>query len=155
MATFETVLSSILDLDEKEILSSTSGDWEMLDPEFNEPMFGSLFAHRTDDGFEDCVLGVDFDDSYVMCIVVAKPKFRWHGHHLRVTKGKELHRIPVLTPPTKAQLEQIVSAVEDGVQQTRKKWTLCEHCGESRPAAYIEEPGVCMGCAHEVLGIVY
>ena len=155
MVTFTSLLAEILQLDDSKGLPSIPGHWEELEADLNEFNMSRFWGHSIDGGFTDCVLEVDFDDLYVKNVVISIPKFTWRVHHLHVEKGPELRRVPVATPQTDAVTDQVVAAVRHGIEQSRRQWKTCTHCGDSQPVAYMQEPHICMGCAPDVLGIVY
>ena len=155
MATFADVLTQIFSSREVSTPFEVPGAWEPLQVDFTEPNWGAIWSHSLDEDFADCVLGIEFDDDYLLNIVISRPKFNWRGHELKVMRGGELKRIVVAPPPSDAVVREVHSAVVDGISQTRRGWKTCKHCGGRQPSAYMQERGVCMGCAPKVLGIVY
>jgi hypothetical protein len=155
MATFAEVLTQIFDPREAEIPFEVPGVWETLQADFTDPSWGAIWSHSIDEDFADCVLCVEFDDEYGLNIVISRPKFNWRVHQLQVLRGRELKRILVASPPSDDTFREICTSVADGITQTRRSWKTCKHCGCRQPSAYMQEPGVCMGCAPTVLGIIY
>ena len=155
MATFAEVLGQILPSREVTTRFEVAGVWETLETDFADPNRGAIWSHSLDDDFADCVLGVEFDDEYLLNIVISRPKFNWRGHELQVTRGRELRRIVVTPPTSEGTFREIYTAVVEGISRTRRSWKPCKHCGEERPSAYMQERGICMGCAPTVLGIIY
>ena len=155
MATFAEVLTQIFSSREVSAPFEVAGVWEPLQTDFTDPNWGAIWSHSLDDDFADCVLGVEFDDEYLLNIVISRPKFNWQVHQLQVTRGRELKRIAVAPPPSDVTFREIYAAVVDGISKTRRSWKTCKHCEGRQPSAYMQERGVCMGCAPSVLGIIY
>jgi hypothetical protein len=155
MATFAEVLGEIFPSREISTAFEVAGVWEPLQTDFTDPNSGAIWSHSLDDDFADCVLGVEFDDEYLLNIVISRPKFNWQVHQLQVTRGWELRRIVVTPPPSDVTFREVHAAVVDGISQNRRGWKTCKHCGGRQPSAYMQERGVCMGCAPDVLGIIY
>jgi hypothetical protein len=155
MATFAELITQIFHPGEVKTLLKITGGWEALQTDFPESNRGDIWFHRLDEDFADCVLGFEFDDKYLMNIVISRPKFCWHDNELWVSKGREYHRIVVTTQETEAAVLEVCNAVTVGISQTRRGWKRCKHCGGRHPSAYMQEAGVCMGCAPSVLGVIY
>ena len=155
MATFAEVLRQIFPSREVTTLLDVPGVWEPLQADFTEPNSDAIWSHNLDEDFPDCVLGVEFDDDYFLNIVISRPKFYWRVHQLQVKRGRELKRIVVTPPPSDVTFREVHAAVVGAISQTRRSWKTCKHCGNRQPFAYMQERGVCMGCAPSVLGIVY
>ncbi len=155
MATFAGLIAQIFHPGEVNTRWEITGEWEALQTDFPESAWHALWSHSLDEDFADCVLGLKFDDKYLMSIVISRPQFSWHGHELRVGKGREYQRIVVSRREPEAVVLEACNAVMDGISQTRRGWKTCKHCGGSQPSAYMHEAGVCMGCASSVLGVVY
>ena len=155
MATFAELMTQIVHSAYVKTRLEIAGEWEALQTDFTEPNWGAMWFHSVDEGFADCVLGVEFDDEYSLNIVISRPKFSWHGHELRVGRGREYQRIVVSGRETEAVVLEVCTAVTVGISQTRRGWKRCKHCGSRQPCAYMHEAGVCMGCASSVLGVVY
>lgn len=155
MATFSEVLTRIFPSQEGEIPFEVAGAWEPLQTDFTDPSWGYIWSHSLDEGFADCILGVEVDDENVMSIVISQPKFNWRVHELQVTKGRELNRIVVPPLTSDITFREIHAAVVDGISEIRRGWKACKHCGGRQPSAYMQERGICMGCAPTVLGIIY
>ena len=155
MATFAELITQIFHPGEVNTRLEITGQWEALQTDFPKPNWGDGWFHRLDEDFADCVLGVEFDDEYSLIIVISRPKFSWHGHQLRVGKGREYQRIVVSGRETGAVVLEACTAVMGGISQTRRGWKRCKHCGGRQPYAYMQERGVCMGCAPSVLGVIY
>lgn len=154
MATFDEVLTRIFHSREVKVRLEVPGEWESLETDFTRSDWGPTWSHSLDEGFSDCIIGVEFDDEYLMNIVISRPKFNWRVHQLQVTKGRELKRI-VVAPLSDVTVRDVHTAVVDGISQNRRSWKTCKHCGGRQPSAYMQERGVCMGCAPDVLGIIY
>ena len=155
MATFAEVLGQIFPSHEIRTPFEVAGVWEPMEADFTEPSWGFIWSHSLDNDFADCVLGVDFDDDYLLNVVISRPKFHWQVHRLLVARGRELKRIVVAPAPSDVKIREVHSAVVDGISEIRRSWQTCKHCGSKRPSAYMQERGVCMGCAPSVLGIIY
>jgi hypothetical protein len=155
MATFAEVLGQIFPSREVTTPLEVAGAWEPLETDFTNPNRGAIWSHSLDDDFADCILGVEFDDEYLMTIVISRSKFSWHGHQLRLGEGREYQRIVVTARETETVVQEVYIAVVDGISQTRRSWKICNHCGGRQPSAYMQERGICMGCAPSALGIVY
>jgi hypothetical protein len=155
MATFAELMTQIVHSAYVKTRLEIAGEWEALQTDFPESNWHALWSHSLDEDFADCVLGLEFDDKYLMNIVISRPKFCWHGHELRVGKGREYQRIVVTAREPEAVVLEACNAVMDGISQTRRGWKRCKHCGGRQPCAYMHEAGVCMGCASSVLGVVY
>lgn len=155
MATFAKVLGQIFPSREVTTPFDVAGVWELLQTDFTDPNWDAIWSHSLDDDFADCVLGVEFDDECLLNIVISRPKFNWRVHQLQVKRGHELERIVVTPPTSDVTFREIYTAVVDGISRTRRSWKTCKHCGEKRPSAYMQERGICMGCAASVLGMVY
>ncbi|MDA9917723.1 hypothetical protein N9D44_00225 [Pontimonas sp.] len=155
MVTLAELLTQICEPSEVKTPSGVPGVWEELQTDFTDLDWDPIWSHSLDKGFSDCILGVEFDDRYLMNIVISRPKFEWRVHQSRVKKGRELQRIVVIPPMSDSTIQQVHTAVVDGISQTRRSWKKCKHCGGRQPSAYMQEAGVCMGCAPTVLGLVY
>lgn len=155
MATFDELLKQIFSSRDLSIPFDVPGVWEPLQADFTEPNWGAIWSHSLDEDFSDCVLGVEFDDEYLMNVVISRPKFEWQVHRLRVKRGREIQRIVSKPPVSDFKIQEVHTAVVDGISQTRRSWKKCKHCGGRQPSAYMEERGICMGCAPSVLGIIY
>jgi hypothetical protein len=155
MATFTELIAEVFRHDQVEIPAAIPGDWEPLAPDSIKPCLGPIWSHRVAEGFSDCLLFVDCDDTYSMNIVISRPRFNWQGHELQVSEGQEYQRIVVSAPPTDATIREVCNAVVEGIAETLRAWKTCKHCGGRQPSAYMQASGICMGCASSVLGIVY
>lgn len=155
MATFAEVLGQIFPSHEVTTPLEVAGVWEPLQTDFTDSNWGSIWSHSRDDDFADCILGVEFDDDYLLNIVISRPKFNWRVHHLQVMRGQELKRIVVTPPVSDYTIQEVHTAVVRGITECRRSWQSCNHCGDRQPSAYMQERGVCMGCAPSVLGMVY
>ena len=155
MATFAEVLGQIFPSHEVSTPLEVAGVWEPLQTDFTDPNWGAIWSHTLDEDFADCVLGVEFDNDYLMNIVISRPKFEWQVHRLRVKRGREIQRVVVKPPVSDSTIQKVHTAVVDGIFQARRSWKKCKHCGGRQPFAYMQERGVCMGCAPAVLGIIY
>lgn len=155
MATFAEIITQIFHPGEIKTRLEITGKWEALQTDSPESNWGDSWFHRLDEDFADCVLGVELDEYRLMNIVISRPKFCWHGHELRVGKGREYQRIVVSGRETEAVVLEVCTAVMGGISHTRRGWKRCKHCGGRQPYAYMHEAGVCMGCAPSVLGVVY
>lgn len=137
MARFAEVLTEIFPSREFGTPFEVEGVWEPLQTDFADPNWGAIWPHALDEDFADCVRGVKFDDQYLMNIVISRPKSSWHGHQLRVDKGREYQRIVVAARKTEAGVQEACAAVVNGISQTCRGWKTCEHCGDSQPPVYI------------------
>jgi hypothetical protein len=155
MATFAEVLARIFQSHEVSTPFEVPGVWEPLQMDFTEPNWGAIWSHSLDEDFADCVFEVEFDDEYLMNIVISRPKFNWRVHQLQVVTGRELKRIVVTPPVSDSTIQEVHTAVVRGITECRRSWKSCNHCGDRQPSAYMQERGVCMGCAPSVLGMVY
>lgn len=155
MATFAEVLGQIFPSRKVTAPFEVAGVWEPLQTDFADPNRAAIWSHSLHDDFADCILGVEFDDDYLLNIVISRPKFNWQVHQLQVTRGRELRRIVVTPPTSEGTFREIYTAVVEGISRTRRSWKTCNHCGERQPSAYMQERGICIGCAPSVLGIIY
>lgn len=155
MPSFSDLLRQIIQAPEFEVSSKIPGDWEALEPGTYQSHSGRAWSHSVDEGFSDCILGVEIDDEHLMNIVVSLPKFEWQVHQLRVKRGREIQRVAVTPPVSDSTTLELHTAVVRGIAECKRSWKSCKHCGNRQPSAYMQERGVCMGCAPSVLGIIY
>ncbi len=155
MPSFSDLLRQIVQSSGFEVRSEIPGDWEALEPGLSQSNLGLIWSHSVDEGFSDCLLSFELDENSLMNVVISRPRFNWRGHELQVLRGRELKRIAVAPPPSDVTFREIYAAVVDGISQTRRSWKTCKHCEGRQPSAYMQERGVCMGCAPTVLGIIY
>lgn len=149
-----TRLADLLSLDYSDVLAAVPSGWEDLELGDSAQSAG-IWGHRTDGGFIDCIFQINFDEFASLSLTLAEPKFDWQGHHLEVSMGSETWRASAASISSKVLLRDLVSAFSRTIKEFQRLWETCNHCGDAQPAVYIQEAGVCMGCAPSVLGIIY
>ena len=155
MSSIADLLALFIHSSGHEVDSEIPGDWEALETDISHSRLSSTWYHSVDKGFADCLLSVENDGENLLNIVISRPKFNWRVHQLQVKRGRELKRIVVAPPPSQVTFREIYAAVVDGISQTRRSWKTCNYCGGRQPSAYMQERGICMGCAPSVMGIIY
>jgi len=83
MATFDEVLKQIFHSREVKVPLEVPGEWESLETDFTQSDWGPTWSHSVDEGFSDCIIGVEFDDEYLMNIVISRANSNWHIRKIR------------------------------------------------------------------------
>ncbi len=86
-------------------------------------------------------------------VAIAEPAVDWEGAMMPVMKVGAIHLRWEF--PSEPELDDIVEAVRLAAKARRRRFRWCEYCRQIQAPEYMNEPGVCQGCAQEFLGVVY
>jgi hypothetical protein len=100
---------------------------------------------RGENGFKDNIeLKRDSDGSTLFVRTI-----EWHGSHEHTEKWVQAETLP----PDAS--DEMIEQAREALLKNRKYFGLCSSCNNHTIATYMEGDDVCMGCAPEVLGLVY